>query len=78
MKADAQKNPGRQPREIELKLQIDPADIDQLSELPLLKKNAIGQPRIQQINSTYYDTAEFEFKRHGASLRLRQRCAASP
>lgn len=59
-------------QEIELKLQIDPAHIDQLFRHPLLQQNTTGAPRREQLTSTYYDTPELVLNRHGAFLRLRQ------
>lgn len=62
---------GPDPEEVELKLLISPQDVDQVYQHPLLARYASGQPRTQQITSTYYDTPDFQIRRHGASLRLR-------
>jgi hypothetical protein len=61
-----------QNREIELKLQIDPAHINQLIGHPLLKKYAFGKVRHEQLISTYYDTSDFALERQQAALRLRR------
>lgn len=58
--------------EIELKLQIDPADAPALRAHPLIAKYAVGEPVRQTLFSTYYDTPDLTFLKHRAGLRVRQ------
>ena len=55
-----------------LKLQISSADVEQLRTNPLLEQYAVAAPQTKNLSSTYYDTPDFQIKRHNASLRLRQ------
>lgn len=57
------------PREIELKLEIDPADIAELTKQPLIAEVA-GQTNRQV--STYYDTAGQKLRKSGIALRVRE------
>jgi len=60
------------PSEIELKLLLDPADVDTLRRHPLLEEYAAEAPHAQNIVNTYFDTPGLDIMRRGASLRLRQ------
>lgn len=60
------------PTETELKLRL-PADcVARLQRNPLLKSSSISRPVRQQLYSIYYDTPNFDLKRHGVALRLRR------
>jgi triphosphatase len=56
------------PREIELKLEIDPADLARLHAHPLFATD--GTQRT--LSSTYYDTSDFVLRKAGVSLRVRE------
>lgn len=56
-------------REIELKLEIDPADIAALKAHPLL---AVSTAITHRQVSTYFDTAEQQLRRSGFALRVRE------
>ena len=55
-------------QEIELKLEVDPADLLVLLQDPFLADNAQS---IDQV-TTYYDTPETALKKHGYTLRVRR------
>ncbi len=58
--------------ETELKLRL-PADcVTRLQRSPLLKSLSISRPVTQKLYSVYYDTPDFDLKRHGIALRLRR------
>ena len=57
-------------REVELKLELDPADVERFRALPLLA--AAAGRSLQQV-STYYDTPEGHLRKAGYSLRLRRK-----
>ncbi|TSA49925.1 MAG: CHAD domain-containing protein [Nitrosomonadales bacterium] len=60
------------PTETELKLRL-PADcVARLQRNPLLKSSSISRPVTQKLYSVYYDTPDFDLKRHGIALRLRR------
>jgi len=56
------------PREIEIKLDIDPADASQLAELSTFSSEADHQRQI----SVYFDTPKSKLRRSGWVLRVRQ------
>jgi inorganic triphosphatase YgiF len=60
-----------EPREIELKLALDPAHIPGLRERGLRRLGA-GAARPERLVSTYYDTDTFALRGKGLSLRVRQ------
>ncbi len=57
-------------QEVELKLELDPADIDRFRALPLLGGKS-KRPLLQV--STYYDTPAGDLRKAGFSLRLRRK-----
>src|SRR5690349_14849349 len=58
------------PREIELKLEVDPDDLDRLRSHPLLEPE-MRRARTQILHSTYFDTPDHALQEAGVSLRLR-------
>jgi len=58
--------------EIELKLLLDPADVNRFRRHPLLKKHAVGKPQSRQLNSVYFDTPDLYLKQNHTALRVRQ------
>ncbi len=58
--------------ETELKLLVDPGDVAAFRRHALLKQHAIEKPHQQLLTSIYFDTPDLYFRRHGASLRVRQ------
>jgi CYTH domain len=59
----------RDPREIELKLEYDPADLARLYAHPLLGGTASTK---KTVRSTYYDTPDLVLRKAGVSLRVRE------
>jgi triphosphatase len=57
------------PREIELKLEFDPADLGRLHAHPLLGGTNGTQ---KTLRSTYYDTSDLVLRKAGVSLRVRE------
>ena len=57
------------PREIELKLEFDPADLGRLHAHPLLGGTDGTQ---KTLRSTYYDTSDLVLRKAGVSLRVRE------
>ena len=57
----------RDPKEIELKLEIGPADLARLHAHPLL-----GDGTQRTLRSTYYDTPDLVLRKAGVSLRVRE------
>lgn len=55
-------------RELELKLEIDPAHADRLRSLPMLE----GSPQVEHLSSTYFDTPKGKLRRSGWNLRVRR------
>jgi triphosphatase len=55
-------------REIELKLEFDPADLARIHAHPLLAATASQR---KTLHSTYYDTADLVLRKAGVSLRVR-------
>lgn len=60
------------PTETELKLRLPPDYVARLQRNPLLKSLSISRPATQKLYSVYYDTLNFDLKRHGIALRLRR------
>ncbi|MEO6920552.1 MAG: CHAD domain-containing protein [Collimonas sp.] len=58
--------------EIELKLLLDPVDVNRFRRHLLLKKYAIDKPRSQQLNSIYFDTPDLHLKQNHTALRIRK------
>lgn len=60
------------PTETELKLRLSPDCVARLQRNPLLKSLSISRPVTQRLYSVYYDTPNFDLKRHNVALRLRR------
>ncbi len=60
------------PREIELKLDLDPADAAKMRSHPVLRARA-GAAEGELLLSTYYDTPDFALRRAGVHLRVRDK-----
>ncbi|SNT27747.1 Inorganic triphosphatase YgiF, contains CYTH and CHAD domains [Noviherbaspirillum humi] len=58
--------------EIELKLLINPADVEKFRELALLRQYAPHEPVREALETTYYDTPDLDLWRTLAALRLRR------
>jgi inorganic triphosphatase YgiF len=56
------------PREIELKLEFDPADLARIHAHPLL---ATADSKQETLHSINYDTADLALRKAGVSLRVR-------
>ena len=54
--------------EVELKLALDPADIDRFREAPAL---AAVKPTVAHVDGVYFDTPDCILAKHGMALRLR-------
>lgn len=65
----AASRPEHDAKEIELKLGFDPADADLIGAHPILK--AVGEPKVREPISTYYDTSEGVLHKAGVFLRVR-------
>jgi inorganic triphosphatase YgiF len=57
--------------ETELKLLLSQQAQQQLREHPLMKKYAVCDPHVDHITDTYFDTSDFDVRKHDGSLRLR-------
>ncbi|HSP26372.1 MAG TPA: CYTH domain-containing protein, partial [Saliniramus sp.] len=60
------------PREIELKLELDPRDLPALRRHPLLRGAFSAKTRTRDLLSTYYDTPDQHLRKAGLTLRLRR------
>ena len=58
--------------EVELKLLLDPADNNTLSQHPLLAAHARGAVKRDQLSAHYFDTPDLHLLHHGAGLRVRR------
>lgn len=58
--------------EIELKLLLSPEALAKLNRLPLLRSLAVGRAQSQQLDSTYFDTADFLLRDRRMALRVRR------
>lgn len=65
----AANRPEHEAKEIELKLGFDPADADKIGAHPSLE--AVGDPKVREPISTYYDTSDSALHKAGVFLRVR-------
>ena len=59
-------------REIELNGTLIPEYLDQVKDLPVIKKLAVGGKRSRRLVTVYFDTSNYELRRQGLSLRVRK------
>ncbi len=59
-------------REIELKLDIPPADLERLRKHPLVRDHAQGRPVTRALDTTYFDTSDHALSEAGYALRIRR------
>ncbi|SCZ05610.1 CYTH and CHAD domain-containing protein [Microvirga guangxiensis] len=59
------------PQEVELKLEIEPSDLETVLAHPLLQAGTGNEPQKQDLHSTYFDTPDHALKQAGLSLRIR-------
>lgn len=60
------------PREVELKLELAPADWARLSAEPFVAEALAAAPRAKRLESTYFDTTDRRLRAKGVSLRIRK------
>lgn len=58
--------------ETELKLLVEPSDVEALRKHPLLKKYASDPPHEEMLTGIYFDTPNYDLRRADAGLRVRQ------
>lgn len=61
-----------EPRELELKLRVPPADLDRLAASPVLAGRALGPARRRRLVSVYFDTPDARLRARGLALRVRR------
>ncbi|MEM1048194.1 MAG: CHAD domain-containing protein [Pseudomonadota bacterium] len=59
------------PRELELKLALDPAEVDHVRTSPLLRRLGRGRADERGLRSVYFDTADHALRKAGISVRIR-------
>jgi len=58
-------------REVELKLAVLPAAIDEIVRLPWLSEISNGAPKCEKLVTVYFDTPKFRLREHGLVIRIR-------
>ncbi|WP_372423920.1 CYTH and CHAD domain-containing protein [Salinarimonas chemoclinalis] len=64
------------PREVELKLELAPADWKRLSRQTTLAPALAAAPKAKRMEATYFDTPDGRLRANGVSLRIRRTGAA--
>lgn len=59
------------PRELELKLALDPAEVDHVRASPLLRRLGRGRADERGLRSVYFDTADHALRKASISVRIR-------
>ncbi len=60
-------------KEIELKLELDPADAPRIKSNRLLAAESLGRAEEQHLVSTYFDTPDLALSKAGVFLRVREK-----
>jgi triphosphatase len=60
-------------KEVELKLELDPADAPRIKSIRLLAAESLGRPEEQHLVSTYFDTPDLALSKAGVFLRVREK-----
>ncbi len=60
------------PREIELKLEVEPQDLAKILAHPVLDEASHGGPARQKLHAVYFDTPDRTLQQAGISLRVRR------
>jgi inorganic triphosphatase YgiF len=58
-------------REVELKLEVPPSAIDEVTNLPWLREISDGPVKCEKLVTVYFDTAKSKLREHGLALRVR-------
>jgi inorganic triphosphatase YgiF len=58
-------------KELELKLELTPEELQRIGAHPALENLAVGRPVTRTLRSIYFDTPDHRLRAHGISLRLR-------
>jgi inorganic triphosphatase YgiF len=58
-------------REVELRLEVPPSAIDEVTRLPWLSDVANSQAKHEKLVTVYFDTAKSKLRKHGLALRVR-------
>jgi triphosphatase len=69
---DAYGGTHKMPRELELKVEIQPSAFQRLTGARAVDGIAIGRPTTQRLRTVYFDTQKYDLHRAGLSLRLRR------
>ncbi|MGP9818664.1 CYTH and CHAD domain-containing protein [Salinarimonas sp. NSM] len=69
-------DPALPPREVELKLELAPADWKRLARHPMLAAALAAAPKAKRMEATYFDTPDGRLRAKGVSLRIRRTGAA--